>query len=179
MMRRAAAEPARRSSPCITIRSLRARRRARRALRASRARPARSGCSQQAANWDGDAGRQLIAERCCAHRCPACDCVRSRWPSSSGGSLEFLAPLIKDSDSEVRQATIRALGLQREWLSDDELLPLLHDPERDVQRSGSHCSARPGIDRQSSSLRKTADGFRSHRRDWSLSDYCATMPNST
>jgi hypothetical protein len=88
---------------------------------------------QQAANWDGDGSRQLIASA-----------LRSSLPSlrlraiavavKLGGSLEFLAPLIKDSDSEVRQATIRALGLQREWLSDDELLPLLHDPERDVQR---------------------------------------------
>ena len=88
---------------------------------------------QQAANWDGDASRQLIASACCAHRCPRSACAIA-LAVKIGGSLEFLAPLIKDSDSEVRQATIRALGLQREWLSDDELLPLLHDPERDVQR---------------------------------------------
>jgi hypothetical protein len=88
---------------------------------------------QQAANWDGDASRQLIASAL-RSSLPALRLRAIAVAVKIGGSLEFLAPLIKDSDSEVRQATIRALGLQREWLSDDELLPLLHDPERDVQR---------------------------------------------
>jgi hypothetical protein len=52
----------------------------------------------------------------------------------TGESLEFLAPLANDSDPTVRRAVVLALGANREWLSDDELLPRLHDPEREVQR---------------------------------------------
>jgi hypothetical protein len=49
-------------------------------------------------------------------------------------SLEFLAPLIDDPDAEVRRAIVLTLGAHRDWLSDDELLPRLHDPVREVQR---------------------------------------------
>ena len=52
----------------------------------------------------------------------------------TGESLEFLAPLTNDSDPGVRRAVVLALVASREWLSDDELLPRLHDPEREIQR---------------------------------------------
>jgi HEAT repeat protein len=47
---------------------------------------------------------------------------------------ELVAPLINDPDTEVRRAVVLALGPNRDWLSDDDLLPRLHDADREVQR---------------------------------------------
>lgn len=47
---------------------------------------------------------------------------------------ELIAPLIDDADIEVRRAVVLALGPNRDWLSDDDLLPRLHDADREVQR---------------------------------------------
>lgn len=47
---------------------------------------------------------------------------------------ELIAPLIHDADTEVRKAVVLALGPNRDWLSDDDLLPRLHDSDREVQR---------------------------------------------
>jgi hypothetical protein len=49
-------------------------------------------------------------------------------------ALELVAALIDDTDAGVRRAAIAALGPHRNVLSDDDLLPRLHDPDRDVQR---------------------------------------------
>lgn len=45
-----------------------------------------------------------------------------------------IAAMIDDSDAEVRQAVVLALGMNRASLSDDDLLPRLHDEDRTVQR---------------------------------------------
>lgn len=45
-----------------------------------------------------------------------------------------IATLINDPDAGVRQAVILALGANRNALTDDELLPRLHDEDRAVQR---------------------------------------------
>lgn len=45
-----------------------------------------------------------------------------------------IAALINDPDPEVRQSVILALGAHRNALSDDDLLPRLHDEDRTVQR---------------------------------------------
>jgi hypothetical protein len=42
-------------------------------------------------------------------------------------------PLLKDSAAPVRKAALLALGPVRELVSDDDLLPLLHDPDDGVQ----------------------------------------------
>jgi hypothetical protein len=47
---------------------------------------------------------------------------------------ELVAPLINDPDTEVRRAVVLALGPNRDWLSDDDLLPRLHDADPEVQR---------------------------------------------
>lgn len=50
-----------------------------------------------------------------------------------GDLLTKLVPLLKDDSAEVRQAALIALGTSRDLVSDDDLLPLLHDPDQDVQ----------------------------------------------
>src|SRR5207249_14769 len=47
--------------------------------------------------------------------------------------LARVVPLLKDSTAMVRKTALVALGPARELTSDDELLPLLHDPDEDVQ----------------------------------------------
>lgn len=48
--------------------------------------------------------------------------------------LEPLLPLLKDAVPEVRRATVLALGPAKTLVSDDDLLPVLHDTDADVQR---------------------------------------------
>jgi hypothetical protein len=47
--------------------------------------------------------------------------------------LTKVVPLLKDSAAPVRKSALLALGPARELVSDDDLLPLLHDRDDDVQ----------------------------------------------
>ncbi len=47
--------------------------------------------------------------------------------------LSKVVPLLKDPEAEVRKATLVALGPARAIVGDDDLLPLLHDPDDGVQ----------------------------------------------
>lgn len=48
--------------------------------------------------------------------------------------LQQAAPLLHDSEVEVRRAAVLALGPAQELVSEDDLLPLLHDPDKEVQQ---------------------------------------------
>jgi HEAT repeat protein len=47
--------------------------------------------------------------------------------------LKQAVPLLQDADTLVRRAAVLALGLSRATISEDDLLPLLHDRDKDVQ----------------------------------------------
>jgi HEAT repeat protein len=51
-----------------------------------------------------------------------------------GNSLEGVVPLLRDSDAEVRQAAILAVGPAPEAITDDDLLYSLHDPDPKVRQ---------------------------------------------
>lgn len=47
--------------------------------------------------------------------------------------LRQIVPLVRDADAAVRKAAVVALGAQPNLLGEDDLLPLLHDPDAEVQ----------------------------------------------
>jgi hypothetical protein len=47
--------------------------------------------------------------------------------------LASVVPLLKDRSAPVRKAALGALGPARDVIGEDDLLPLLHDPDDDVQ----------------------------------------------
>jgi hypothetical protein len=50
------------------------------------------------------------------------------------GQAELVVPLLKDSAPEVRRAAVLAVGPSRTFVTDDDLLTWLHDPDAEVRR---------------------------------------------
>jgi hypothetical protein len=50
------------------------------------------------------------------------------------GAAALLVPLLKDPSASVRRAAVLAVGPSRELVSDDDLLPWLHDTDAEVRR---------------------------------------------
>jgi hypothetical protein len=48
--------------------------------------------------------------------------------------LQRLVPLLRDARVEVRRAALLAVGLAEQVIAEDDLLPLLHDPDAEVRR---------------------------------------------
>jgi HEAT repeat protein len=47
--------------------------------------------------------------------------------------LAPIVPLLRDAEAPVRRAAVIALGTAKDVVSEDDLLPLLHDPDQEVQ----------------------------------------------
>jgi HEAT repeat protein len=59
--------------------------------------------------------------------------------------LKQAVPLLQDANALVRRAAVLALGLSRTTISEDELLPLLHDQDKGVCRLGELALKQRGL----------------------------------
>jgi hypothetical protein len=80
------------------------------------------------------AARAGLTARTPGNRVRAVLLTRSPALKNKTDLLELVLPLLRDSSAEVRREALRAVGLRRDVISDEDLLSWLHDPDREVQR---------------------------------------------